>query len=417
MIRGLTGRSLRSIAGLFLISRILILFAGYVGTNLFAAYTEPPVYIQQGPGVVPERAMKLPFDLSDTRWPNEKDFAKFDSFAYFDIAVHGYDRYRIEEPHPPANWVFFPLYPLVLRAAAALTGLFGLTSLTIVGSLLSNVFFFAALLYVFGICRQQNLDESQTRAVLVLMLLYPTSLFYSLPYTESLFLLLSAASLYYSSDKRYALAFIAAGLSTVTRVPGVMNLFFVAGMVLLNERFPLTKRHLRLASYGLLSLLPIGLYLLFMKIRTGDWLAPFHEQSSWYRQTALPFTNYAHYFQKPYFMAPGGWDNGLLAFVMSTAVILVYLGFLILRGKELIREPRQLLLWVYGALLIVIPFSSQPFYLASVVRYMMVCIPFYLYTVRLTTSRDNARFAYKMLFAVIHIITVIGFFNDYYFMA
>ncbi|RKN65162.1 mannosyltransferase family protein [Paenibacillus ginsengarvi] len=406
-----------SLIGLVLISRIILFFTGYVGTNLFAAYTEPPVYEQQSPGVVPKTAMKLPVRLEDMRTPNLKDFVKFDSFAYLNIAANGYDRYRIDDPHPPANWVFFPLYPMLLSAADHVVSWFGSIDLAILGGILSNLFFLLALFYVYGICKQQQLDERQSRTVILLMLLFPTSLFYSLPYTESLFLLLSAASLYYAADRRYALAFIAAGLSTVTRVPGFVNLFFVVGTVLFTEGIPITRHHVRWVLYSLLALVPMGAYLFYMKWQTGDWLAPFHEQSQWYRATSLPFTSYIHYFKKPYFMAPGGWDNGFLAFVMSTAVFLVYLIYLIFQANRLFRQPKQLLFWVYGALLIVIPFSSQPWYLASVVRYMMVVIPFYIYLVQLTEKRENIRFAYQLLFAAILIITTIGFFNDYYFMA
>lgn len=413
----MTRRTFVSIFILVIVSRILILFTGYVGTNLFASYTEPPTYMSQGVNGVPETIMSHPIDLSDTKFPELKDFVKFDSFAYWNIAANGYDAYRIDEPHPPANWVFFPLYPILLSAVSAIAKWVDVESPAITGGILSNILLIAALVYVYGICLQQQLDERRARTVLILMLLFPTSIFYSLPYTESLFLFLSAASIYYATDKRYALAFLVAGLSTVTRVPGFINLFFVGGTLLLNEGFSCFKRYVRLIGYALLSLVPMAVYLLYMRWLTGDWMAPFHEQSQWYRQSAAPFANYVHYFQKPYFMAPGGWDNGFIAFVMSTAVFLVYLAFLAFKAKQLVREPKQLLMWVYGALLIVIPFSSQPWYLASVVRYMMICIPFYLYLVKLTDKRENVLFLYQLLFVILHVITVIGFFNDYYFMA
>ncbi|TMV44125.1 hypothetical protein FE783_33590 [Paenibacillus mesophilus] len=417
MIKGLTGKVAASILLLLIISRIMILFTGYVGNNLFSAYTEETPYERQYAGVVPNYTMKLPFDLYDTRLPNLKDFVKFDSFAYLNIAANGYDAYRIDEPHSPANWVFFPLYPLLIFALGKAVALIGTVNPAILGGILSNLLFFLALIYLYAICLQQRLDERKARTVLILMLLYPTSIFYSLPYTESLFLMLSAASIYYACDKKYALAFLAASLSTVTRVPGFINLFFVLGTVVLDEGFTFSKRYFRYALYSLLSLIPMGIYLLYMKWLTGDLLAPFHEQISWYRLSAVPFANYINYFIKPYFMAPGGWDNGLIAFVISTAVFIVYLGYLIVQWKKLFREPKQLLMWVYGALLIIIPFSSQPWYLASVVRYMMICIPFFLYLVKMTEKRENLLFVYQMLFVVIHVITTIGFFNDYYFMA
>jgi len=418
METGLTRKAIISIFLLVIISRAALAFTGYIGINLFASYTEPAVYENQAPGVIPETAMKLPHLLKETEGFKLSHIATFDSYLYLKIATQGYDKYAIDEPHPPANWVFFPLFPLLLYVSGVIVGLFAQVDSAVLGMLLSNLLFCLSLVYVYALSLKHGLNERQARTVLILMLLYPTSLFYSLPYTESLFLLLSAASIYYATDKRYALAFLAASLSTVTRVPGFINLFFVVGTVVIHEGFPLTRRYIRPVLYGLLSLVPMGLYLLYMRYLTGDFLAPFHEQSlGWYRYTSAPFTNYANYFEKPYFMAPGGWDNGLIAFVVSTAVFIVYLTYLGVNGKKMIRQPHRLLLWVYGALLIVIPFSSQPWYLASVVRYMMVCIPFYLYLVKLTANRENVLFAYQIFFACLNVITTIGFFNGYSFMA
>ncbi|PYI50174.1 hypothetical protein [Paenibacillus flagellatus] len=413
----MTRQAVWSIILLIAISRAVMVLTGYMGMNLFASYTEAPTYEQRAPGVVPDYSMNVPTDLADTRKPKLTDFVKFDSFAYLKIATRGYDAYRIDEPHPPANWVFFPLYPLLIFALGQVVGL-GLLEPAVVGMIVSNACLAAAFFYIYRFAMGQGLSEGQSRSVLVLMLAYPTSLFYSLPYTESLFLLLSAASLYYATNKRYALAFMAASLSTVTRVPGFINLFFVVGSVLLNEGFRWNRRYWRWGLYAVLSLVPMGLYLLYMKRLTGDYLAPFHEQSlSWYRFTAAPFANYVHYFEKPYFMAPGGWDNGFIAFIVSTLVFAVYLLYLILGGKPFWRSSKQWLLWVYGALLIVIPFSSQPWYLASVVRYMMVCIPLFLYVIKLTEKRDHVRFAILWVFLFLNAITTIAFFNDYYFMA
>ena len=76
---------------------------------------------------------------------------------------------------------------------------------------------------------------------------------------------------------------------------------------------------------------------------------------------------------------------------------------------------RKLLFFVYGIMLIIVPFSSQPYYLVSVVRYMMVCIPFYIYLVSLTEKRDKVLLFFQMLFFILQVITTIAYFNNYYF--
>ena len=81
----------------------------------------------------------------------------------------------------------------------------------------------------------------------------------------------------------------------------------------------------------------MGAYLLHMKSLTGDIMAPFHEQSlHWFRYTTIPFTNYISFIQHPYFSTPDGWDNGFIAFVMSTAIFLVFIVYLIIHAKSMV---------------------------------------------------------------------------------
>ncbi|WP_409340721.1 mannosyltransferase family protein [Paenibacillus sp. MBLB4367] len=403
---------LLSIAVLIIISRALTLFTGYVGMNLFGKYTTPTSYEATESETYSKWRQKLPEALDETEVMNLYDFVKFDTFSYLKIATQGYDNVRMDEPHTAANWVFFPLYPLLIF----LFGKIFWFDPALVGIILSNLFLFVSLVYLYLIGLQRGLSDRQAKSVLFLILLYPSSLYFSVPYTESLFLMLSAAAIYHACSKQYALAFLAASLSTVTRVPGFINLAFVLGTIVLDEGFRINKRYWRWGLYSVLSLVPMGLYLLHMKSLTGDLLAPFHEQSNnWYRYTTTPFKNFIGYLKNPYFSTPDGWDNGLIAFVVSSAIFIVYIAFFIVRFKTMIKDLRELLFYVYGALLIVIPFSSQPLFLVSVVRYMMVCIPLYFYIVSLADKRENVLRFFQLLFVIVNVIITIGYFNDYYF--
>jgi Gpi18-like mannosyltransferase len=360
---------LLSIIVLVVISRGLMLFTGYIGLNLFSKYSTVASYEQNVPGSLSQWKQKLPGDLETTQPLTLGDFIKFDTYSYLKIATQGYDKVRMDEPHTAANWVFFPLYPLLIF----LVGKLLLLEPVLIGIIISNLFLIVALVYIFLVCLQKGLTEKQAGTAIFMILIYPSSLYFSVPYTESLFLLLSAASLYYASDKKYALAFLAAGLSTVTRVPGFINLAFVLGSVLLDEGFRFSRNYVKYSLYFLLSLVPMGLYLLHMKSLTGDLWAPFHEQSlHWFRYTTVPFKNVISYIQHPYFSTPDGWDNGLIAFSVTVVILIIFIGYFIVHIKAMFRDMRQLLFYVYGAMLIIIPFSSQPYFLVSVVRYMMV---------------------------------------------
>ncbi|MEW9699888.1 mannosyltransferase family protein [Paenibacillus sp. SI8] len=405
-------RIILSIVLLVLVSRALMLFTGYVGMNLFSQYSSAPVYQQNAPGSMSEWTMKLPQEMESTRKLQLEDFIKFDTYSYLKIATEGYDRYRMNESHTAANWVFFPLYPLLIY----LIRLIIRVEPAVVGIVISNLCLIAALVYMYFIALQRGLTERQARTVLLLVIFYPASLYYSVPYTESLFLLLSAASIYYAGNRQYALAFLAASLSTVTRVPGFVNLAFVIGTVGLNEGQKWTWRYAKWALYSLLSLIPMGIYLLHMKAVTGDLLAPFHEQSlHWFRYTTQPFKNYVGFLKKPYFATLDGWDNGLIAFTISTAVFLLFIVYFLVHVKHIFRNGHELLFFGYGVLLIVIPFSSQPLFLVSVVRYMMVSIPLYYYAVTLTSKWESSRLFYFMLFMILQVVMTIGYFNGYYF--
>lgn len=403
---------LLSIIVLVVISRGLMLFTGYIGLNLFSKYSTVTSYEQNVPGSLSEWKLKLPEHMGTTQPLVLGDFVRFDSYSYLKIATQGYDKVRMDEPHTAANWVFFPLYPLLIF----LVGKLLLLDPALIGIILSNLLLIVALVYIYLVCLQKGLTEKQAGTAIFMILIYPSSLYFSVPYTESLFLLLSAASLYYASDKKYAIAFLAAGLSTVTRVPGFINLAFVLGSVLLDEGFRFSRNYVKYSLYFLLSLVPMGLYLLHMKSLTGDLLAPFHEQSlNWFRYTTVPFKNILYYIHRPYFSTPDGWDNGFIAFAVTVAVLIIFIGYFFVHIKAMFRDLRQLLFYVYGAMLIIIPFSSQPYFLVSVVRYMMVCIPFYIYLIKLTEKSENAQRFYQIFFLMLHVIITIGYFNDYYF--
>lgn len=397
---------------LLCITRGFLYFAGYLGGNLFVDYTVPPQYeiVRQG-AVWEAQLLKLPAKLEDTRPPGIADLLRFDSKFYLKIATQGYDDFAIDKPHPPADWVFFPLYPLAVAAVAKLPAL----SAEAASVLVSNVFLLVALYYIYRFALQRGLSEAQARTVLLFVLIYPASLYFSVPYTESLFLMLCAGTLYYGANKQYALAFLCAGLSTVTRVPGFINLFFVVMALAIDKGARWTWRDLKYAGYGLLSLVPVLSYFAYMKSLTGDWLAPLHEQENWSRGTTTPFANYFNYFHNRYFIAEGGWDNGLLSFVMATVVLGVFVVYLAVRFRALLRDKLELLLLVYGVLLLVIPFSSSANALTSVIRYMMVCIPFYLYLVRFTSRSELLRTAILLLFALLNVVTTVCYFNNYYF--
>jgi hypothetical protein len=355
--------------------------------------------------------MQLETDLWKTKVPILEQFLTADTYAYQVIADQGYDDYRIDEPHPPANWVFFPLFPLILRLVSEITSSDYMTA----GLGISNLFLLVAMIYLYFIGVQRGLKDTEAKLAVGMLLVAPAAIFLSIPYTESLFLMLSMGAVYYSLRGKWLPAFVLAGLCTVTRNVGVVILLYTACSMLLERGFrkPEPRDGLRFL-YLIIGGIPLATYLGYMKWLTGDFLAPIHEQLNWGRHTSIPFSSYIHYLTKPYFQTSSGWENGLISFLIATFVIIIMLIYPIVKWKSFKTDGRQLLLYGATILLIAIPFSSGE-HLASIPRYMLVCFPIYLYVMELFRKHVLVLISCVMLSFFFHILFTIGYFNNYFF--
>lgn len=133
---------------------------------------------------------------------------RWDAVWYVTIAQHGY-----AEPHLAS---FFPLYPLTIRALSVLT-----RSTAVAGIVISLAACLAALCVVH---RLVELDHGPrlASATVWLVALFPMSLFLSAVYTESLFLLFSAGSIYAARRGRWAWAGLLGALAAATRSVGLL---------------------------------------------------------------------------------------------------------------------------------------------------------------------------------------------------
>ncbi|MDF2670956.1 MAG: hypothetical protein K0R67_3262, partial [Paenibacillus sp.] len=281
------GSPIRFLVGLFIITRIVVLVAAYFGMNLFSDYQFPSDYKPLTWSGSASSQMLLEEDLWKTKFPVLKQFLTADTYAYQVIADQWYDDYRIDEPHPPANWVFFPLFPLLLRIFAKLTN----ADYMLTGLVISNLFLIASMIYLYYIAIQRGLKDMEAKLGVGLLLIAPAAIFLFVPYTESLFLMLSMGAIYYSHKGKWLPALIMAGLCTVTRNVGVVILLYTACCMLLERGFRKPERGdlLRLL-YLIVGCIPLASYLGYMKWLTGDFLAPINEQINWGRHTSIPFT-------------------------------------------------------------------------------------------------------------------------------
>ena len=139
-------------------------------------------------------------------------FVSWDALWYVDVATHGYSFNESRQ----SNVNFFPLYPALVSVGAAATGNVWLSAF-----LISNLALVGALYFFYRLARM-DYDAPSARRALVYLLVFPASFFLSIPYTESLFLLLSVAAFYFARKQDWAMAAAAGFLAGMTRPVGII---------------------------------------------------------------------------------------------------------------------------------------------------------------------------------------------------
>ena len=132
----------------------------------------------------------------------------WDVHYYVEIVRNGY------QPGAPTT-NFHPLYPWISTLVAVVIRE-PVLSLLLVSSV-------AGLLLTIGFYRlaKLDLDDQQAWQATALLLVWPASVALFLPYTESLFLLLSVYCLYTARHQKFWLAGLAGALATLTRQQGL----------------------------------------------------------------------------------------------------------------------------------------------------------------------------------------------------
>jgi Mannosyltransferase (PIG-V) len=140
------------------------------------------------------------FELSPDKLSNLP--ARFDAGWYGGIALDGYSfggDFKRQE-----NIAFFPAFPMLMRAAGYPIGAFGpgmprdrrLARLLWGGVILSVIAFAWAGAYLWRLARD-TIGEPHAFDAVALLAAYPFAIFFSAPYTESLFLLGSVAAVFH----------------------------------------------------------------------------------------------------------------------------------------------------------------------------------------------------------------------------
>jgi hypothetical protein len=213
---------------------------------------------------------------------------RWDSVWYMQVAVHGYTPSLASEN-------FFPLYPLLVHVVG------WVVRVPLVAGLFVSLLAMLASLWLLYALARLDVGEAGARTAVVLMALYPMSLFMSAVYTESLFLAVTIGSLYAARRERWFVAGLCAALASATRSNGVLLLVPLAVLYLYGPRgIPAERTGVRWfvpryrirPSLAWLLLVPVGLlaYMLYLQLLNGTPLEPFRaQQQFWGHHFAGPF--------------------------------------------------------------------------------------------------------------------------------
>ncbi len=213
-------------------------------------------------------------------------FSRWDGYRYLAIAANGYPA------SDQASAAFFPLYPLLVRSLAVLTGGVQGAHLEIAAVVVSNVALLAAVTALIALCRLDYGAPAASRAAWYL-LLFPTSFFLSAVYADSLFLALSLGAMLCARRDRWLLAGVLAGLATLTRPFGFVVAIPIAVEAVLRwregERPSLSWRPI--AGLAIVPL-ALGAYMAWLGGHFGDPLAFVHAQAGWHRSLSGPWEGF-----------------------------------------------------------------------------------------------------------------------------
>ena len=145
--------------------------------------------------------------------------APFDGQYYLDIAGRGYRRFAPDDPNaraaPGGNYAFFPLYPALLRALGFLDGRDRIAAMLV----LQAIFAAAAALGLAVIAQRLGLPRWSS---VLLLFAFPTAVFQSVLYAESLFLALTVGSALCAAQGRWVSGAALGFLAGLCRPQGIL---------------------------------------------------------------------------------------------------------------------------------------------------------------------------------------------------
>ncbi|HEX6976932.1 MAG TPA: glycosyltransferase family 39 protein [Patescibacteria group bacterium] len=291
--------------------------------------------------------------LLDSTWN------RWDTPHYLYITQHWYGTSGDE-----ANFIVFPpLYPAIVTFANLL-----IKNVFTSALLVSNFFFILGSL-VFYLLVKKDYDEQTALKSLVLLNIFPTSYFFSIGYTESLFFFLLVSCFFFSQNKNWYESSLSGALTFLTRTMGLITLptLFVS---LLLEKINLKKKILLSVLITIPFIISISTYLAVNWLLFGKIFA-FKEvlETHWYKHLDFPWVSIKN--SLGFLKIPLTHDSLMLGLFEGGLAILCFALIPFIIKKLKVRD------WVYYILSIL--FITSTSFLLSTPRYLLSIPPLFIF--------------------------------------
>lgn len=343
-------KDLIKILPICIVSRLLIFLA------IICSYSIElkPVPARGEKGIIYDSEIKL--DREAVKKAINNVFSSADAGWYSDIAETGYHLGPFSNDSPK-NWVFFPLFPLLVKSLNYITA-----SSLISALIISNFCFLFSLVVFRKLGINYGLTEGQIAFAVFLICLFPTSYFFSAALTESLFFLLTLLCWYSLENNKVISSSFFFALLAATRPTGL--LIYPAYLLELIKR----KKLFSLAGIfsALFALTGLFLFIWYLFYLTGEPLAFAKNQQAWGRNQSSFLDLLTYLYNNPFHLMES-WDFLTLNLLISLLAIIMAI-------YSLFRKELAFCLY----LLIPIAVSLYTGKLLSLSRFVMVLFPIYL---------------------------------------
>jgi Gpi18-like mannosyltransferase len=328
--------------------------------------------------------------------------ANFDGVHYVLIAKNGYAQY---------TQAFFPLYPLLIRGLGSILN----HNYLVAGVVLSVSCFAVGIIYWKKFLDEAYHDSSITFWSVVFLLTYPTAFFFNVVYTEALFFLIVAASLYYIRRNKLIVAGVFAALASFTRLAGIFLIipFGIYAWVNRHKKSYVATLYMFVAPCA-----GFAIYAAYLWITTGDPFYFYHSQPAFgaHRSThiiLLPQVIY-RYLKIFYTAAPNfQYYMSVYEFVMFHIVFVTLCVdlFFIFKKKRSSLFPIDVGLSLFSLANLMIPTLTGTF--SAIPRYSLLSLAFYIALARLIPN-TKIKTVIAVVFTIAQIITFAYFLQGYF---